>query len=84
MTTTFARLMQIITEQNQVDASGVTLETGLADVGLDSLAVAELVFSVEDAFKVNLGDLSPTDIPSTVGGMVALIEAKLAPALGLA
>ncbi len=69
------KLLKLIAEQHHLDISGVTLATGLADAGLDSLAVAELLFSIEDEFKVNLGEVEPDAIPSTMGELVALIEA---------
>jgi acyl carrier protein len=70
----FERLMDIIRSQHHLDTSSITLQTGLADAGLDSLAVAELLFSIEDDFKINLGDVPPESVPATVGELVALIE----------
>jgi len=75
--TTFERLMGIIKAQHHLDTSAVTLETGLADAGLDSLAVAELLFSIEEVFGVDLGDVPPEAVPATVGEIVALIDSKL-------
>ena len=73
-TDTLATLLTLIHEQHHLDVSGVTRETGLADVGLDSLAVAELLFSIEDTFKINLGDVAHDALPATVGEVVAMIE----------
>ena len=69
------KLLKLIAEQHHLDISSVTPATSLADAGLDSLAVAELLFSIEDEFKVNLGEVEPDAIPSTMGELVALIEA---------
>ncbi len=77
MADTFDRLMDLISSQHHLDTSKVTAETGLADVGLDSLAVAELLFSIEETFKVNLGDVPPESVPATVGEIVSMIDAKL-------
>ena len=77
MATTFERLMGIIKAQHHLDTSAVTTQTLLADVGLDSLAVAELLFSIEEVFKVDLGDVPPEEVPATVGEIVALIDSKL-------
>jgi acyl carrier protein len=76
LTDTFARLMQLISTQHHLDVSTVTLTTGLADVGLDSLAVAELLFSIEEDFGVDLGDVPADAVPGTVGEIVALINSK--------
>lgn len=77
MIETFERLIQLISAQHHLDASTITRETGLADAGLDSLAVAELLFSIEDVFGVDLGDVPPDEIPATVGEVVDLIDSKL-------
>lgn len=70
--------MEIIRAQHHIDTSAVTAQTGLADAGLDSLAVAELLFSIEEVFGVDLGDVPPDAVPATVGEIVAMIDSKLA------
>lgn len=77
---TFERLALLVAQQHGVDVTGLTAGTGLADAGLDSLAVAELLFSIEDAFGVHLGDVDVQAVPATLGEVVALIDSKLAPA----
>jgi acyl carrier protein len=74
-TDTLATLLTLIHEQHHLDVSSVTRETSLADVGLDSLAVAELLFSIEDTFKISLGEVAHDALPSTVGEVVAMIDA---------
>jgi acyl carrier protein len=71
------KLLKLIAEQHHLDVAGVTLATGLADAGLDSLAVAELLFSIEDEFKINLGEVAPDAIPATMSELVDLIKAHL-------
>ncbi len=73
-TNTLAELLALIHEQHHLDVSTVTRATGLADVGLDSLAVAELLFSIEDTFKINLGEVEHDALPATVGEVVDMIE----------
>jgi acyl carrier protein len=73
-TDTLTALLTLIHEEHHLDVSAVTRETGLADVGLDSLAVAELLFSIEDTFKINLGEVAQDALPSTVGEVVAMID----------
>lgn len=77
MADTLERLRQFISAQYHLDTSLVTAETGLADAGLDSLAVAELLFSIEEDFGIDLGDVPPDAVPTTVGEIVALIDSKL-------
>lgn len=74
-TDTLTTLLALIQEEHHLDVSQVTFETSLADVGLDSLAVAELLFSIEDKFKINLGEVPPDALPATVAEVVALIDA---------
>lgn len=74
---TFDRLLALVAQQHAVDTARITPDTGLADAGLDSLAVAELLFSIEDAFGVDLGDVDAADMPATIGEVVALIDSKL-------
>ncbi len=73
-TDTLSTLLTLIHEEHHLDVTGVTGETGLADVGLDSLAVAELLFSIEDKFKINLGEVEHDALPATVGEVVSMIE----------
>lgn len=80
MSDTLEQLKQLIKDEYHLDTSTVTLDSALADVGLDSLAVAELLFSIEESFKIDLGDVSPDAVPTVVGQVVALIDGKRAPA----
>ena len=77
MPSTFERLVSIIGEQHHVDTSALAPASGLADAGLDSLAVAELLFAIEDTFSVNLGDMDPHALPGTLGELVTLIDGQL-------
>jgi acyl carrier protein len=71
---TLDALLALIHEQHHLDVTGVTRATGLADVGLDSLAVAELLFSIEDTFKINLGEVGHDALPASVGEVVDMID----------
>lgn len=74
MLNTFSRLLSLIEKEHHLEVSNVTLDTGLADVGLDSLALAELIFSIEDTFGIVLGDMDPRSMPATVGELVTMID----------
>ena len=58
-------------ERDQVVASAV-----LADLGVDSLMLAELMFEAEDNLGISID--SNVDIPTTVGDMVGLLDGLLA------
>ena len=51
---TFAAISSILVESFHVDATAVTTETALDQLGLDSLALMEFVFAVEDRFDVRI------------------------------
>jgi len=52
MTTTFETMKRIIVKDYELEPERLTPETPLADVELDSLAITELIFALEDEFKV--------------------------------
>jgi acyl carrier protein len=52
MTTTFETMKRIIVKDYELAAERLTPDTPLADIELDSLAVTELIFSLEDEFNV--------------------------------
>jgi acyl carrier protein len=56
MSTTVELLREILVKDYSVDPDSLTLETPLEALGIDSLGVAELLFTVEDEFKVKVID----------------------------
>lgn len=54
----------------------VVHEAVLADLGVDSLMLAELMFEAEDRLGISIG--SDEGVPRTVGEMTAVIERLLA------
>ena len=78
MSETFAKLAELIAREHKIDRKSLLPDSGLADAGLDSLAVAELIFSIQDEFGVDLGDLDPSQMPATMAELTALIDARLA------
>lgn len=57
--------------KEKVDSDDITLETKFADLGIDSLDVAELVMNIEDEFDIEMEmDQSLT----TVGAVVDKIN----------
>jgi acyl carrier protein len=60
------------------DVSKVRVQDNLReDLGLDSLAMLEMVFEVEEAFNLEIPDDDLSRI-TTVGDVVAYVEARLA------
>ena len=52
LTITESRIIDIIAEQAMIDSSGLTAQTQLADLALDSLMMVEVVFALEESFDV--------------------------------
>jgi acyl carrier protein len=77
------RVTRLIAEQAMVDRDVVTPETTLTELGLDSLALIEVVFGIEEEFDVsvpfnaNEPDNSRFDI-STVAQIVAGVKQLIA------
>ena len=51
-TPTFETMKRIIVKDYELKPERLTPDTPLADVELDSLAITELIFALEDEFKV--------------------------------
>jgi acyl carrier protein len=72
MTTTLDRLRVLLVKDYELEPDSLTLDAPLASFGIDSLGVAELMFNIEDEFKVTIpGD--PVSLP-TVGDVVRYID----------
>lgn len=57
--TTFSTVARLLAERIEIDVALIHPETDLAALGADSLSVMELIFDLEDEFKISLGDERP-------------------------
>ena len=73
---TLERLRAILVKDYQLAPEAVTAEAALESLGMDSLGVAELLFNIEDEFKVTL-PREPVTLAS-VGDVVAFIDGLVA------
>ena len=76
MLSTFERLRAILVKDYQLAPDTVTMEANLESLGIDSLGVAELLFSIEDEYRVTLPP-EPAELNS-VGQVVDYIDALVA------
>lgn len=73
------RVIEIIAEQAVLEPSDVTLDSTLADLGIDSLGLVESIFAIEEAFDIsvpfnaNAPEESDFDI-SSVASIITGIE----------
>ena len=72
MTTTFEHLCAILVKDYKLSPESLTLDAPLESLGIDSLGIAELLFTAEDEFKVRL----PPDsvLLPTLGDVVGYID----------
>ena len=54
MPTTYERLRDILVKDYSVDPDAIAPETPLESLGVDSLGLADLLFTIEDEFKVTV------------------------------
>lgn len=71
------RVKIIIAKQLDVDPSTLTETTDLQEAGFESLDVIEMIFNLEDAFKIdipfNANETDPSEM-KTVGDIVRMVE----------
>ena len=85
---TFDRLRSILLRDYPLDASTVTPDAALESLGIDSLGVAELLFNIEDEFKISVPAdpvalASVADVARFIDGLIAAQQAQPVPS-GLA
>ncbi len=73
MHTTLDTLRMLLIKDYQLAAAALTPEADLAALGVDSLGVAELLFNIEDHFKISL-PAEPVAL-HTLGEVAAFIDA---------
>ncbi|MEM6678531.1 MAG: acyl carrier protein [Pseudomonadota bacterium] len=80
-----ARVVEIIAEQAMTEPAQITDETTLDDLGLDSLALVEVVFGIEEAFDISVpynanepaeSDFDIANVGKIVEGVKTLIAEK--------
>jgi acyl carrier protein len=77
---TFAALTSVLVENFHVDAAVVQPLAGLDRLGLDSLALMEFVFAVEDRFDVRIPEerLDPRQAGVTLEQLATLLDEAVA------
>ncbi len=73
---TLERLQRILANEFEVATDVITPTARLDSLGIDSLAVIEVIFRLEDEFKVSFPQ-DPGELP-TIGDLVAAIDRLVA------
>ena len=77
------KIIEIIAEQAVLEPSDISLDQSLEDLGVDSMGLVEAIFSIEEAFDIqvpfnaNEPEKSNFDI-SSVQAIVTAVEALIA------
>ena len=77
---TFNSIAAILQTDFRVDPAAISPATALTDLGLDSLALMEFVFAVEDAFHLRIPEerLDPREAGITLQRLCEVIDAESA------
>ncbi len=83
MTDVAQKIIAIIAAQGLLDAGSLTPDSRLADLGIDSLAMVEAIFAIEETFDVtvpfnaNHPDGAAFDT-TTIASVIAAVEGLIA------
>ena len=77
------RVIEIIAEQALLDVGQLTLESTPEELGIDSLAIVESIFAIEESFDIqvpfNANDQGNDEFDiSTIGAIVEAVEGLVA------
>jgi len=77
---TFAAVSSVLVENFHLDPALVQPQTALDQLGLDSLALMEFVFAVEDRFEVRIPEdrLDPRQAGITLAQLASLLDEAVA------
>lgn len=70
------KIKSIVADKLSINASDITADTTLEDLGADSLDVVEVIMALEDEFDIEISDEVAENI-STVGDLVDYIKANV-------
>lgn len=76
MSSTFDRLRAMLVNDHKLPLDRLTLEAPLESLGIDPLGTVELLWNVEDAFKIKL-PAELVDLP-TLGDVVRYVDERVA------
>lgn len=77
-----AEIVQLLAQALEMDPAAVQLDAGLADVGINSLQLVEVVFTLEEHYGIaipyNANDPGIGSVAALLDKVIDLIEAKAA------
>ena len=73
-----ATVFSIIAREAGIDEGKVTLDSTLKDLEIASLDAIQIIFEIEDHFKIQMPDRDPNFDTESVKGLVETVEKLLA------
>ena len=74
----------IISKEANIELGKITLDSTLKDLEIQSLDAVQIIFEIEDQFKITLPDRDPNFDTESVKGLVEAVEKLLAEKAGAA
>ena len=71
-------IFAIIAKEANIDRAKITLDSTLKDLEIQSLDAVQILFEIEDHFKVTMPDRDPNFDTESVKGLVDTVEKLLA------
>ena len=71
-------IFDTIASDARIPRENISLDSTLVDLGIDSLEAIEIVFNLEERFKISFPDRDPSFDTGTVRGLVDAVERLLA------
>jgi acyl carrier protein len=71
-------VFDIIAKESGIDRSKIKPDATLKDLEIQSLDAVQIIFEIEDHFKVTMPDRDPQFDTESVGGLIATVEKLLA------
>ncbi|OUD08179.1 phosphopantetheine-binding protein [Marivivens niveibacter] len=80
------KVIEIIAEQAVLEPSDVSMDNTLEDLGIDSMALVESIFAIEEAFDISVpfnandpteSDFDISSVASIVDAVENLVKAKV-------
>jgi acyl carrier protein len=71
-------IFEIISKEAGVDIGKITLDSTLKELEIQSLDAVQIIFEIEDHFKITLPDRDPNFDTESVKGLVEAVEKLVA------
>ena len=73
------KVIEIVAREQHLDASEITIDSQFSDLGIDSLDGVNILFALEEEFKIDIPDVIAQNMKSirqVVDGLTRVIEGK--------